>query len=233
MTEILLPLGLFEATLSPFVSFLSAITCGTQRTEKKVAVSSNHLKGPCTLQRLEPKFNQLKFCFERIFMVFKCLQDQEKKAWQSQKPTYAVLIPQNNLPHAVSAPAGYRDFTWSCCLHVTLTTKKRCQKKTVLGLSFWSFGDAGYPMIINDSYPSGGAHCALFCVRIGEEMKMSWVENHGKSDPANSSPLAHRCCSTDGQRPLTESIVQGEHMTGQYQVHLGVHLNTPTVGESA
>ena len=96
---------------------------------KKVAVSSNYLKGPCTLQRLEPKCNQLKFCFERIFMVYKCLQDQEKKAWQSQKPAYAVLIPQNNLPHAVSAPAGYRDFTWSCCQHVTLTTKKHCQKK--------------------------------------------------------------------------------------------------------
>lgn len=40
-------------------------------------------------------------------------------------------------------------------------------------------------MIKKDCCPSGGTHIfSLFCVRIGEEMKMSSVENHGKSDPA-------------------------------------------------
>lgn len=148
------------------------------------------------------------------------LEDQEKKtAWQSQKPTYAALIPQNNPPHAVSAPArskttfttrNRKHFTWSCCRHVTLTTYNENSRKTVAGLSFRSIGDAGYPMIKKDCCPSGGTHFFRYfafalvrkwrCHEWGFRWKI-WLK---------SCPSAHRCRRKDGQWPPTGSIMQGE-----------------------
>ena len=156
------------------------------------------------------------------------LEDQEKKLHDNLRNRRMLFWSHKiTRPHAVSAPArskttfttrNRKHFTWSCCRHVTLTTYNKNSRKTVAGLSFWSIGDAGYPMIKKDCCPSGGTHFfryfAFALVRKWRCHEWKTMEN---LTLLKSCPSAHRCRRKDGQRPLTGSIVQGEHMIGQYQ----------------